>query len=271
MGYLECSKPNNPTHLPVITTTDASMIKQTTAQSGGTITSDGGSMILARGVCWSTVKNPTISDSNAVDASGTGTFISNIAGLDAKTTYHVRAYATNSFDTSYGNEITFTTLSHTLGESFGGGIIFYIDGIGQHGLIAGGAEVMTLWYNGKYVITGATGTAVGTGQANTTAIVNAQGPPTNDGITGNPYAASYCKNLVLEGYNDWFLPSRDELHLLSLQTPLLVGGYFTNNHWSSSEIDSLNAWTQSFGLPPIDPYPDTKSGYLNYVRPIRAF
>ena len=96
---------------PVLTTTAASLITQTTTTSGGNVTSDGGASVTVRGVCWSTLSNPTIANSYTSDAAGTGTFISSITGLTAGTIYYLRAYATNSVGTVYGNQINFTTLS----------------------------------------------------------------------------------------------------------------------------------------------------------------
>ena len=97
--------------LPTVTTTTVTNIAQTTATSGGTVSSDGGSPVTARGVCWSTSPNPTTSDSHTTDGTGTGTFVSNLTGLTGGTLYYVRAYATNSVGTAYGNELTFTTLT----------------------------------------------------------------------------------------------------------------------------------------------------------------
>jgi hypothetical protein len=97
---------------PTITTTAVSSIGTTTAISGGDITSDGGSAITFRGVCWSTTSNPTITlSTKTVDGTGTGNFTSNITGLTLNTTYHVRAYATNSVGTAYGSDIEFTTIN----------------------------------------------------------------------------------------------------------------------------------------------------------------
>ena len=95
--------------VPTVTTTTVSNITPTTASSGGNVTSDGGAAVTARGVCWSTLTNPTTSNSHTTDGAGTGTFTSSITGLAPGTTYHVRAYATNSVGTSYGNDVTFTT------------------------------------------------------------------------------------------------------------------------------------------------------------------
>jgi hypothetical protein len=107
-----------------VITTAATAITMTTATSGGNVTTDGGSSVTARGVCWATTANPVISGSHTTDGSGTGIFTSSLTGLTANTTYHVRAYATNSTGTSYGNDLTFTTLCgiNTLpfSESFSG-------------------------------------------------------------------------------------------------------------------------------------------------------
>ncbi len=95
--------------LPTLTTTAITSIIGTTAQSGGNITADGGAAVTARGVCWSTTANPTTANSKTADGSSTGVFSSSINGLTAGATYYVRAYATNSVGTAYGNELSFTT------------------------------------------------------------------------------------------------------------------------------------------------------------------
>jgi hypothetical protein len=98
--------------VPTLTTTTVSPIAMTTATSGGNISSDGGGSVTARGVCWSTAANPTITlTTKTSDGTGSGVFTSNITGLTAGTAYHVRAYATNSTGTAYGADELFTTLS----------------------------------------------------------------------------------------------------------------------------------------------------------------
>ena len=97
--------------LPTVTTDTATNITQTTATSGGNVTSDGGDTVTARGVCWNTSPEPTLINSYTTDGGGTGEFTSNLTGLIQGTSYYVRAYATNSVGTKYGNEITFTTLA----------------------------------------------------------------------------------------------------------------------------------------------------------------
>jgi hypothetical protein len=95
---------------PTLTTTAVSSITETTAVSGGNVSNNGGLTLTARGVCWSTSANPTVANSKTVDGNGTGPFTSSITGLTGNTLYYVRAYATNSLGTAYGNQISFTTV-----------------------------------------------------------------------------------------------------------------------------------------------------------------
>ena len=95
--------------LPSVTTTTATSITTNSAQTGGNVTSDGGTSVSARGVCFSTSPNPTLANSFTSDGSGTGSFTSSLSSLSSNTQYYVRAYATNSVGTNYGNQITFTT------------------------------------------------------------------------------------------------------------------------------------------------------------------
>lgn len=96
---------------PIVSTTAASSVTSNTASTGGNVTSDGGASITARGVCWGASSGPSIAGSKTTDAGTTGIFTSSLTLLIAGTTYYVRAYATNSSGTAYGNEISFTTLS----------------------------------------------------------------------------------------------------------------------------------------------------------------
>jgi len=162
-----------------------------------------------------------------------------------------------------------TPMPVAVGDSYGGGIVAYIlvngdtgyDPSVQHGLIAATADQSTgiQWYNGSNVVTGATGTAIGTGQANTTAIVEKQGA----GI----YAAKLCNDLTVGGYNDWFLPSKDELDKL-FTNKVAIGGFAGSYYWSSSEYDANNAWYQYFN----DGYQYDYYKFNTYrVRAVRVF
>ena len=100
--------------MPVVTTTDVTGLTKTSAISGGAVTYDGGGTISARGLAWGTAANPTIAGTKIDGGTGLGAFVSNLTGLAKYSTYHVRAYATNSVGTAYGADITFTTLADIL-------------------------------------------------------------------------------------------------------------------------------------------------------------
>lgn len=108
-GSVKFNLENN-SNFPSLNTSIITNITKISAQAGGTITDDGGSQISEKGVCWSTLQNPTIIDSHTSDGTGMGSFTSQITGLTPNTPYIVRAYATNSSGTAYGDEKSFTTL-----------------------------------------------------------------------------------------------------------------------------------------------------------------
>jgi len=95
--------------VPTVTTTAASDIDFTSATAGGTVTADGGMEVTERGVCWNQTGNPTLRDDHTVVGQGLGSFTTSLTGLNEGKTYYVRAYATNSVGTTYGNQISFTT------------------------------------------------------------------------------------------------------------------------------------------------------------------
>jgi uncharacterized protein (TIGR02145 family) len=96
--------------VPSVTTNVITAITRTSAQGGGIVVSEGGDSVTACGVCWSTSANPTLSDNCTSDFAHSVNFVSSMDGLTLNTTYHVRAYATNSVGTGYGSNVTFTTL-----------------------------------------------------------------------------------------------------------------------------------------------------------------
>ena len=93
---------------PTVTTSNVTDITSTSAICGGVVANSGGADVTARGVCWSTTENPTISDAHTSDGTGTGTFTSSLTNLTPQTTYYIRAYATNEVGTAYGEQKIFT-------------------------------------------------------------------------------------------------------------------------------------------------------------------
>lgn len=153
-----------------------------------------------------------------------------------------------------------TTL--TIGQSYQGGIIFWLDATGQHGLIAATADQSTgiQWFNGgTFTTTNAVRDGIGAGMYNTERIIANQG--------AGSYAAQLAANYQGGGYGDWYLPSRHELNLLYTQRTA-VGGFVSAYYWSSSEYSLYNAWIHHF-------VNGNQRNYFKYptlrVRAVRAF
>ena len=117
-----CKKDDQSDKIPQISTAEVTSIYQVKAQCGGLITSDAGFAITARGVCWNTTGNPTITDNKTTDGLGAGSFSSKLTGLAIGTTYYARAYATNSQGTAYGSTMVFKTLGTTFTDPRDGNV-----------------------------------------------------------------------------------------------------------------------------------------------------
>jgi hypothetical protein len=156
-----------------------------------------------------------------------------------------------------------------VGDSYMGGKIAYIlassdpgyNADVQHGLIAAPTDQSTgiMWWNGSSSVTGATAIIFGTGNANTQTIVTSQG--------AGSYAAKLCSDLVLGGYDDWYLPSKDELFILYTNR-IVIGGFASSSYWSSSEVSTGSAMLHGFssGI-----QGSGGKGYLANVRAVRSF
>ena len=260
------------TQPPTVSTTAASNITSSTATSGGNITNDNGLAITARGVCWSISSSPTTANSKTIESGTTGSFTSNITGLNANTVYYLRAYAINAGGTSYGDQVSVRTTDYAIGESALGGKIAYLlqpgdpgyDANTQHGLVATatdvsvGAEWGCFSFTGS-TINGADGTAIGTGNQNTIDIMA--------GCSTAGIAARLCGDLVLNGYSDWYLPSKDELNKLYINR-VAIGGFTSKHYWTSREVDFYHAWYHAFAN---GQFTNGDRRSTKYVRAIRAF
>ena len=177
----------------------------------------------------------------------------------------------NEGDAATANWVSLSsTDTHAIGDSFGGGIVFFVYDGGQHGLIAATADQSAgiRWYGGSNTNTRARADGIGAGLKNTAIIIANQGP-----VDGSAFAATVCNeySVTVDGvtYGDWYLPSKHELNLLYIERAT-VGGFTTNYYWSSTEVDSSYAWRQEFFIRGLQSN-DNKYIASNSVRAVRAF
>jgi len=144
-----------------------------------------------------------------------------------------------------------STCGLAIGDTHQGGIIFYLDASGCHGLIAAPSDQSTgiAWWNGSYVDTYAYGNGIGAGEG------NSQGIRRWQGTCSSCYASELCQDLSLGGYTDWYLPSKYELNLMYEnigQGDALglgnIGNFVNSYYWSSTEGSPSGAWGQSFSV-----------------------
>ena len=171
-----------------------------------------------------------------------------------------------------GSPLTFSATGITIGTPYGGGVVGYILQSGDpgyvagqtHGLIAATADqsaaIQWALPANQSIAVGGTGTAIGTGLANTNAIIGQNGA----GIT---YAAGLARAYNGGGYSDWYLPSHNELNVLYINRAA-IGGFGSGYYWSSSEGDFGDAWFQSFGN---GSQSDFIKSLTNGVRAVRTF
>jgi hypothetical protein len=148
------------------------------------------------------------------------------------------------------------------GQTYGGGIIFYLWDNGTHGLIAQTSDLgVTSWGCSGTPITGADGQGIGDGLQNTIDIVN--------GCSTVGIAARLCADSTVNGYTDWYLPSTAEVDQMFTKRFVIGGFWNTQPYWSSTEANSISAWVRAF-YAPYSWTPHDKDA-LAYVRAIRKF
>jgi hypothetical protein len=189
---------------------------------------------------------------------------------DVALTWKVRARNAGG-NGAWSKRPAFKVVTLAIGDAYGGGIVAYIlqsadpgyNAYAQHGLIAATVDqsIGIRWFNGANVVTGATGTALGTGSANTTKIIAAQGG------SAISYAAGLARAYRGGGHADWYLPSKDEQDLLYLHRGA-IGGFVAAYYWSSTEHDAGDAYYQNFSGGGWDW--NVKSD-VNGVRAVRSF
>ncbi len=134
--------------VPTVTTSEVTEIMTKTAVTGGTVEKWGGDTVIVRGVCWNTKGNPTVNDNKTENGSGLGTFKSIMYPLEPNTTYYIRAYATNSIGTGYGEEFSFTTQEPAPDVTK----IVALDGTGDYTSVQAAFDDVPDYYTGKYKI-----------------------------------------------------------------------------------------------------------------------
>jgi len=169
---------------------------------------------------------------------------SKVLPRDVALTWKVRARNAGG-NGAWSKRPTFKVVTLAIGDAYGGGKVAYIlqstdpgyKSYAQHGLIVATVDQSTgiRWYKGANVVTGATGT----GSANTTKIIAAQGQPAIS------YAAGLARAYRGGGRADWYLPSKDEQDLLYLHRGA-IGGFVAAYYWSSTEYDAGDAYYQNF-------------------------
>ncbi len=222
------------------------------------------------GLVWDTEPDPSIDKNKGIVSyeENMNEIISELTGLTPSTTYYLNPYITLQTETIYGDEIIFTTAPANIGEEFQGGILAYVlipgdPGYSEQeasGLVAAPYDQGTFEWGCYRNLVDNTSTTFGSGKANTVAIVSACG----DG----DYAAKICNDLVINGYNDWYLPSKDELNKLYHNRNAIGGFTKGNSYWTSSEFSPNHSLYQLF--PEGDQYEFGKSSHL-HVRAVRSF
>lgn len=188
-----------------------------------------------------------------------------VQGLTTGSDYYYRAKAVNALGTTYSDTIFApmwgVDFPYTVGQTYGGGVIFYLDESGEHGLVVATDDIGQVPWSYVNTATDATDTAIGTGRSNTDKIVEQLGP--------SDYAAYLCSIAAMNGYDDWYLPSSEELKQLYSQRGRLPSSLNLRDlYWSSTESSSGTAYFLRLNTGEIQ-IGDKPA--VSFVRAIRSF
>src|SRR6185295_12810680 len=220
--------------------------------SGGEIVTNKIFGVTERGICWSTDRNPTaalvtraknkLKDNPPFECFCDSSFQSVAYNLTPNTLYYLRAYAIIYSDTVYAQEESFTTTAKdtnlSLGQYHSGGIIFYLDSTKEHGLVCAPFDAGVAKWGCEATFIGGTSSGIGDGANNTRLILA--------GCAEEKSSARICDSLVLNFYDDWYMPSIDELRLMYENVHKKGKGNFSSLYHSSTEYDNSSAWALQF-------------------------
>lgn len=238
--------------LATVVTNSVSELTPVSAKIGGEVQNDGGATVTERGIVFGLTPNPSIiSFDNTIlgGGSGIGSFVVDIENLTTGTTYYARAYAINEAGTAYGNNVQIFVPQPAVGITYQGGTIFYIFTPSDPGYVPGEIHGLIVapetlsdaapWFcigASDLNVPGAYDENIGSGLQNSIAIRNA--------CSADYIAARLCLDYSVDGYDDWYLPARYEMHeMVNFLYTQNVGGYF----WSSTMPESNRAWVTAYG------------------------
>ncbi|MDB9837370.1 hypothetical protein OAC34_00795, partial [Schleiferiaceae bacterium] len=221
----------------VVTLDSISNVSTQSATLYGAVVSANGT-IVQRGFVLDTLPQPTIDDVVVSGGTQLGNFNEVKNGLTSNgKTYYVRSYLITSVDTTYSNQLSFTTAASSsylsVGQTFQGGIIFYLADDGQSGLIVTASNIGTTKFGCEGTEIGGTSQGLWSGKQNTDRILSV--------CSESNTAAAMCASYVYQGYDDWYLPSWDELIVMRQNLHNNGIGNFSWWLWSSSEVDANTA------------------------------
>jgi len=222
--------------LPAINQPTIDQITGYTARFNAELPAMGDEPILDKGFVWGRTSMPTLADSSLSVGTGLAGLQVTWDSLTPSTQYYVRGYIQNESGVAYGPEQTFTTDDPPqLGQSYAGGLLIYLEPDGRHGIIASTIEHTSLDFMADNYQNWTSSTVRYSGDENTQQIIQIY-----NNTSRSP--AAWCNALVHNGYDDWWLPSKDDMAAMHIYRTTL--GMSTGlSYWTSSMFNDFNVWT----------------------------